>query len=332
MKRNVIQILVILFLFSCNSSKQSQWEVPAEQLPKQEVFVKSYGKVLFELDTLNFAEGLKSIQADYAEFLSGDLNDSANILKLYQFVTDTQLRMLYQRSMEVFPDMSQLNAQISKLFSHLSYHFPDVELPAVFTYISGVQFDAPVLTTENSIVVALDCYLGDSEPVYTKIGIPAYQSRRMTPEHITTDIARAIYESRLEKTQFATTILDEMVQAGKQIVFLEAMQPDQSPHILLGYSTEQMEWIIKNEHAVWATLVSEELLYKGDQLLFRKLFGDGPFTQDFSQDAPPRLGEYIGWRIVQNYVLKQSDLTLASLLQMKDSQDILTKSKYKPAK
>lgn len=332
MKRNIILISAILFLISCNSTNRSRWVVPAEQLPKQEVFVKSYGKALFELDTLNFAEGLKSIQADYAEFLSGDLNESTNILKLYRFVTDAQLRMLYQRSIEVFPDMSQLNSEISELFSHISYHFPDMKLPGVFTYISGVQFDTPVMTTKNSIVVALDCYLGDSEPVYSTMGIPAYQIRRMTPEHITTDIARAIYESRLEKTQFATTILDEMVHAGKRIVFLEAMQPDQSPHILLGYSPEQMEWVINNEQAVWATLVSEELLYKGDQLLFRKLFGDGPFTQDFSQDAPPRLGEYIGWRIVQNFVLKQSDLTLASLLQMKDSQEILTISKYKPAK
>jgi uncharacterized protein YjaZ len=67
-------------------------------------------------------------------------------------------------------------------------------------------------------------------------------------------------------------------------------------------------------------------------MTLRDFTNDGPFTtaKDFGNGTAPRIGSYIGWRIVKQYMEKNPKITLAQLLKLVDADDILTKSKYKP--
>ena len=60
-------------------------------------------------------------------------------------------------------------------------------------------------------------------------------------------------------------------------------------------------------------------------------FGDGPFTQAYSNDAPSRLGEFFGLNIMRSYA-SNHDFDLQTLMKRKDLQDILQDSGYKPKK
>jgi len=326
----LLWILFGLSMHSCTNSSGDYPVIGASKLPKTEVRIKRYGKALFELDKTRFQEELKAIQAVFPQFLNDDLNDSANISKLYNFVSDTQLIALYHETIKVYPELTKQEKSLAGAFAYLKYYFPSFTAPQVYTYISGIQFDAPVMTADNSLVIGLDCYLGENQPRYKSAGIPAYQMRCMTPSHIEADVVKAIYAVYFERQFTVQTILDEMVHTGIRYAFIKAMLPDMPDHILLGYSEEQYRWIRKNEASVWRSIVGEELLYKGDQKLFRKFFGDGPFTQEFSTEAPPRIGDYIGWQIVRQYAKQKGLASPQDLLALNDAQGVLAQSRYKP--
>ena len=57
---------------------------------------------------------------------------------------------------------------------------------------------------------------------------------------------------------------------------------------------------------------------------------DGPFTAEVSQDAPGRLGVWLGWRIVESYMEHNEEVSLQELLAEGDAQKILELSFYKP--
>ena len=122
-----------------------------------------------------------------------------------------------------------------------------------------------------------------------------------------------------------------MVNVGKRLYFIEAMNPALPDSVLLGYSSKQSRWAENYEADVWATLVGNNMLYANDMELFRTFFGDGPFTQAFSNEAPARLGEFIGLQIIRSY-MTHNDVSLQELISNNDIQQIFQESQYKPRK
>ena len=71
-------------------------------------------------------------------------------------------------------------------------------------------------------------------------------------------------------------------------------------------------------------------LFKSEHMLLVSYLNDGPFTSEISQDAPSRLGTWIGWRIAESYVTQHDSITLLDLIYESDAQKILENSYYKP--
>lgn len=332
MKPSLIIVIVLVIISSCTQKHKGSLNFPVNNLDPKNITIKRYGKALFELDTTQLQQALIGIQPDFYHFLDANLYDSSNILKIHNFVTDTQLRKLYQRSLQIFPALTQTETDLTQAFRRFHYHLPMNIIPEIYTYISGVQFEAPVLTDEKVVVVALDCYFGNDEVIYKRMGIPNYITERMTPEHLVNDVFKSLYSVQIAKENQSLTILDEMIKAGKLYYFLEAMQPDIADNILFGISENQLKWLKKHEGDVWAMLISQQVLYASDFQLFRKLFGDGPFSQDFSPEAPARIGEWVGWQIIRHYMDNKPETSLSDLIILSNSQDILAGSHYKPRK
>jgi uncharacterized protein YjaZ len=128
------------------------------------------------------------------------------------------------------------------------------------------------------------------------------------------------------------TLLDEMIEAGKRLYFVDAMIPATEDCYKIGYTQAQADWIIKNEAHVWAAIIENRMLYASDGQTIRLFMADGPFTAEFSKESPPRLGEWIGWQIVKRYMSNSDEVTLPQLMNETDAQKILTLSRYKPEK
>lgn len=330
-KKQLFLLLISILLFTaCNNHTKSRLEFDISNLEPKTIEIKQYGNALFSCDTNHLLDELKRLQPEFSYFLGNDLDNPMNIKQIHDFVTDKHHIELYQKTKNVFPDLTSIGEQITSATRRFHYYFPAIPLPKYYTYISGVYFESPVLADNQCVVIGIDCYLGEKEEFYKQLGIPMYAVQRMTSEHLVNDVFKAMYISNFAKTTASKTILEEMIEAGKKLYFLEAMQPQLADNVIIGYSKTQNDWIEKHQGEVWAFLVSEQILYKNDYQMFKKLFGDGPFTQEFSEEAPARMGEWVGWKIVRNFMAKEPKTTLDQLMKLTDYQTILAESKYKP--
>lgn len=321
-------------LLSCVKTKshKDKLQVHHERLDPQELKIKKYNEALFSIDTANFVEGLKSIQNDYLIFLGGDLDNTEAVSYLKAFATDTFCIKLNDMTKNKFSDDRKLTKDIQSVYQHIHYYYPDIQIPETYFYISGIDYEMPaVMIQPNGILISLDYYLGNEDKIYDYIGMPRFRSVRCQPSYISRDLAQAFYDTYFHTLNNKKDVLSEMINAGKQLYFIEAMNPALPDSVLLGYSSKQTQWAQQHEADIWATIVGNNMLYSNDLNTSRSFFGDGPFTQAFSNEAPARLGEFIGLQIIRSY-MTHNDISLQELLNNKDIQQIFQESQYKPRK
>jgi len=81
---------------------------------------------------------------------------------------------------------------------------------------------------------------------------------------------------------------------------------------------------------MWQYLLEHDLLFETDQLVIRKLTGEAPFTTYFTNESPGRAAVWIGFRIVESFMMKNPEVTLDMLMKETNLQSILEKAKYSP--
>jgi len=108
------------------------------------------------------------------------------------------------------------------------------------------------------------------------------------------------------------------------------MLPDMPDEIIFGFKQDQMKFCRNNESKMWQYLLENDLLFNGDQLTIRKLTGEAPFTSYFTNESPGRAAVWLGFRIVESYMMKNPGTALEKLMKDTDIQGILEKAKYSP--
>lgn len=291
-----------------------------------------YEEVLFSLDTNDFQVELMNVQDRYHVFLGGDLNNPDAVQYLKDFATDPFSITLYEKVKAVFSDLKQIEPVVEDVFAHFHYYYPEIELPKkAFTCITGVHPDEPpVQIIDDQLVISLDWYLDDEE-LYDQIGMPRYMSLRRNVSTLAKEVAEQLYMYYLYEWRKQGQIVGEMVFYGRRDFFVEAMCPELPDSVLLGYSSKQWQWAVENEGQVWADIVGNRRLYDASLDAYMMFFGDGPFTQAYSNDAPSRLGEFFGLNISRSY-FSNNEVSLQDLMQRKDLQNVFQDSGYKPKK
>ena len=322
-------LLIIYLLSSCQSEK-NRLNVDIGQIDIDPVEIKRYEQKLFEIDPANLALELKKIQPEYSVFLNGDLDDTLSLIPLVNYIDDTLLRNVNDDCQHVFPDLSGLEIAFTQALRYYKYYYPKLELSGIYTYISGFDYEHPVQLMDDNILIAIDMYLGKDYFRYKKLGLPAYMLHRFNQYYIVRDCMMELAKKELEYRQVGSTLLDMMVNEGKIIYFSNAMIPSISDSILMNYSGSQMDWAINAEGTVWAFLLENEMLYARDNQAIQKFILESPFTSFFGAESPPRLGWYVGWKIVSAYMQNNPDVELPQLMQEYDAQNILKLSGYKP--
>ena len=326
-------LLVAVSLSSCGPKIPAyKQKLFVETKPMEDLAFSRYEDVLFCLDTAAFQEGLKSIQQQYLPFLDGDLDNPEAVLYLKKFATDPFSVKLYWNVKQFFPDLEKIKSIVEEVYGHFNYYYPDVSLPThIYTCVSGINPDVPsVLFVGDALVISLDWYL-NGDVVYDQIGMPQYRARRTSVETLAKDLGRLLYETYLQKDPKQGCLLEEMVAVGRADFFIEAMTPEMADSVLLGYSSAQTSWIEANEGNLWADMVGNQYLYSTDLEMYRIFLSDGPFTNEYSHEAPPRLGEFVGLQIVRSF-MNNHETTLQELMQTNDLQGLFLDSHYKPKK
>jgi len=148
---------------------------------------------------------------------------------------------------------------------------------------------------------------------------------------MTLDCFRRAIGYQLLPSRTPITLLDYMIENGKLLYFTELMFPKRNTEEILSYTKEQLAWAEKYQPDVWNYLVENELLFSKDAVVARRLIEDAPFSNPF-KNSPGRIGCYIGWKIVSNFMEKHPETSISDLMKEENSRKILDLSGYKPLK
>ena len=328
MKNNLSTILLLLVfavLSGCRSGVQTSTQVKEPVA----VTVSDYGHALFSLDPERVEQGLDSLSAEFAIFTGTD-RDTLQVLQIHEFIIDPFNRELAQKCREVYPDLNFLEKDLGMLFANILAIHPEFKPPRVYTYISGLLYESPVQYIDSALVIGLDMFLGWDYEQYRAAGLPVFLTRRMQPQNIVPECARQYAISIIPEESEPKNLLDFMLFHGKLLYAMDCFLPDTPDSLKIGYTAGQMDWCNKNELEIWRLFIDQEMLYKSDPFLNNRFIQDGPFTAGLPEGAPAMLGRYIGWQIVKSYMAKHGNITLDQLFALDDSQQILSKSGYKP--
>jgi hypothetical protein len=333
MKLKLLTVVgILLFLATSCTRNNDRLKVDLASVKIPEVKIKRYDKDLFAIPLNDLRNGLAAIQPKYMFFLGTDLNDQAKLSEMSAYLTNPRNIDFHKAVEQKFRDLTGVEKELTEAFRHIRYYFPGMPVPTVYSYISGGDYDNPVELADSVMIIALDTYLGADFKPYLSDGVPLYKALRMTPDQIVPDCMRTVVGKLMPVSMSLNTFLDQIVDAGKRIYLLDAFIPDVPGDLKMDFTPGQFDWIVKNESHVWSAIIENRMLYSSDGQTLRTFLADGPFTPAFGNDSPPRLGEWIGWKIVKSYMNNHPDVTMDQLIREHDSQKILAESGYKPEK
>jgi len=249
-------------------------------------------------------------------FQIGKVNDTAFVSQFLEYKRDSFIQKLEKEIEQKFPKPSQFNSRINTGFKHLKTHLPTVKLPKNVVYMNSL-FASNAFSTETEIGIGLERYLGVKSP----------SIQRLPSEPFYTWVKEGMEAKFLERDALASWIMthvvaeedgnlaQKIIRWGKIMYLTQAAFPDIDESILMRYSEEDFKWATENEYSLWKYLIDEELLFKLDEKIAQNLLADGPFTPGLPEKGPDRLGQYLGWRMVKNY-MENSETSFETLLKM----------------
>lgn len=302
-----------------------------------EINIERFGHELFNVDLDSIPAHVLYLSEKYGDFFTkynqhviqiGDENSRNYPAYLTSFLTDYTMNQVYEKCKEVFPDVEMTEKKLTDAFKRFKYYYPDKSVPEIYTMISG--FNQSVVVGRNYIGIGLDKYLGRDCMFYKQLNWPRYKVMKMYKEKIPSDCIRAWALTEYEYNDSINNVVNNMIYHGKIIYYTKTMMPHEHDTLIMGFTNEQLEWCKKNEKRMWTYLIEHNILYNTDYMTITKYIHDGPYTPGFPRESPGRAALWIGWRIVDEYMGRHSEVTLKELMKEEDTKKILNGSRYDP--
>ncbi len=263
----------------------------------------------------------------------GVWNEPMMLLQLTNYLRDPVIKDIYQNAITMYPSLDDVEKEIEQAYGYLIYYFPDEKVLNFYSVVPGIDLQMPsVYAIDDNLFIHLDMYLGENNKHYQAFGVPKFISQRCEKKYIAIDCFKKaiVYRHLPEKAR--ETFLDNMIYEGKKLYFTELMFPERSEQDIIGYTHPKYEWAVNYQGNVWNYLIEKNLLFSKDHEPVLKMIEEAPFTKPFTNESPGRMGAFIGWKIVQQYMKNNPDVTLPQLMQNTDSRAIMNASKYQPNK
>ncbi|MEI8225038.1 MAG: hypothetical protein WCG82_03850 [Bacteroidota bacterium] len=336
--RYITFFFLLLIAPAMTSCKKNHYKVNTSSI-NVKIEIKRLEKDLFTLNPNEIAMKVPSLKQKYNGFLqlfsyvinTGDINDTSFGDFLVRFCTDKQNNDVFALTMNLYSDVKEIEDELQEAFRHYLYYFPKRNVPSVFTCIAG--FNNSIIIGDSVLGIGLDRYLGAECEYYPRLEIYKYIAARMTRENIVPD---AMYGWGASEWEFSTlkypadNVITEMIHNGKLKYFEKCMLPGTADEIIFGFTPDQMKFCKNNESQMWQYLIENDLLFNSDQFTIRKLTGEAPFTSYFTNESPGRAAIWLGFRIVESYMMRNPGISIEEMMKDFDVQGILEKAKYSP--
>lgn len=336
-------IVLAFLLHSCAGDKEYVPDVSGLKTDfkvvqtEKDIFFRPYPHTGQSLDSLKSRyPGFYGIYFQHILPLYTGTNNDSLALELNAFVRDSSIAALAETVRKSFGEMGAFNHDFDQYFRYLKYYFPAYNTPDLYTCISEFAYQVFVFEAEkgkDGIGIGLDMFLG---PEYNYKAIapdnPAfsdYLTRTWDRNHIVRKVNDVIVYDLLDEPP-GLRLLDQMLWHGKALYITNLLMPMAHDSIILEYTSKQVDWCKDNELEMWAFFLDQNLIYETNPAKITKYISPAPNSPGMPEGAPGRTANYIGWKIIDAYMKRYPDTSLNDLINMKDSQEILDKSKYKP--
>ncbi len=334
-------MLLSLALFSACGNDGNTPDVSKEKIT---LSARRFDRDLAAIDTAHIVQSLPALRRKYPDFLDfwldnlmqfgvdGHYSDTAVGIRehLHTFLTYKDFRGLFDTVAAHYPDTKSIDEPLRKGFAYYSHYYPQRGIPKVVYFVSGLNNWSAVTVDTSIVAIGLDMFLGEGYPFYKSVGIPDYMYRQLRPEAAPVFAFRALYQDGHPFVAENKTLLDMMVQRGKEQYFLSKILPFLSDASRLGFSEEQTRWCGQNEALIYNFFVKGEMLYETNWGRILRYVNDGPEAAGMPKESPGNVGTWLGWQIVKAYAAKHPKASLEEILGEPDAQAILQGGQYKP--
>ena len=259
----------------------------------------------------------------YAQMLNeGDpYNEKAPTI-LNNYINHSSTQEIYKETTSDFKNFNEYEKSITKAFKHINYYFPDSSLPIITTFYSN--FNANVIEVNNRIAIGLEMYLGPDNNVVKNLSpdfFPLFIKRKMKSDFLVTDVIHCFIHNRFYNN-LGDDFISEIVALGKVMYLIEVMTPTIDEHLKFRYSKEELAWCENNEMNIWEVIINGNLIYSKDKKQITSFISESPFTKGLPQDSPSKVGVWLGYKIVKDYV-ESNCIDILDLHLEKDVRKIL---------
>lgn len=340
-----IWLILLTALFACSQPANKPIEEPLRtdapesnnDVHRLNIQVHRFDQDLFSISKDSFTKDTTELYRKYNRFF--DLFTSQIIrvgnkkFPLFRenvlgFTNDPDIRSVYNEVQRQYPDLDAETEDFDIAFSRFHAVFPDSLLPKVNTLISGFNYN--IVLSDSTLSVGLDMYLGDSCRFYEMLALPAYKTKRMNRDNIVSDAMKGFLIGSFENNHKDNDLISRMLYEGKIIYLITQFLPHYKTSQAIGYSEQEERWCSENEGKIWSHFIDKKLFYSSDfndELIY---INDGPFTKGFPNEAPPKIGVWLGYQIIKSYMNKNQETTINQLMELNDAHEIFNKSGYKP--
>lgn len=322
----------LVVLFASLALVTCQWSLDHGQAGRMatDIKVHRYDKLLDEYISLNSFSALQKMSTDYPQetkFLIEDVlsigtvsDDNIN-LRLREYFSDTILQTLRRDAMLKFQDMSRIERDFTRAFRRLKRELPHMTVPRVYAQLSALN--QSVVVGDSILGFSLDKYMGADYPLYNQFYY-SYQCRTMSPERIVPDcVAFYLLSEYPFPWEWHRTLLDQILHRGKiHWVVAQALRTATLEEEM-GYTSEEGNWCRERRERIWNHLVESGQLHSTDPMLARAYLQPAECTYPLGVDSPGEVGVWLGLQIIDEYMAKNKNMTIADLLRETDYRSIL---------
>ena len=230
-----------------------------------------------------------------------------------------------------FSNLNWLQTDLSNLFSHIKYFYPQFYVPPVYTLVSGYGVDLDI--KDSILVIGLEFFLSDSSRYMARSAdgnpLPSYIRRRLKKRFLVPEIAMVQADRFCEIDLLDNTMMGEMIKWGRVYYFMEKTMPCLQDSLLTGYTEKELEDVNGNLNTIWAHYLDKNLFFNTDLFLIKKYCDERPKIIEIGDNCPGRIGRWLGWQIVRKFA-KDKKIGLKEVMAEKNSRKIFSESGFKP--
>jgi len=317
-QRTSLILLIFLFFNACQDEFTNESDIESISV-----------SISFDRFDLKFydqpSEVIPELKKKYPFLFPKQFSDSVWISR-----QKDSLQLLLQSEVnKTFKDIELFERDVDHLFKHIKYFFPFAKTPRVITLTINVDYQIKTVYSDSLLLISLDTFLGSENHLYD--GIPTYIRKELDPKYITVQIADKFGAFIIPPVE-DRTFLARMIYEGKKLYLNDLLLPHVPIEDRIVYTKEEFNWALENEKYVWQYFIEKQVLYQTQLEWVQRFIEPAPFSKFYLQldnETPGRIGSWLGWQIVNSYMIQFPETPLDELLKI-SPQKLFNLSKYKP--